>query len=408
MRFINLHNHIFSSFDSLGTIQDRINWCKKNSVSAIALTDHATMCGAYSFWEECEKNNIKPIIGVELNVVLSLEEDATRYHFVFLAKNKDGYEQLLKLVYRSSRNFYYKPRFLFREFIDENINLNSLVATSGCVQNLIAQKVIKESEEKAIKAFELCQQTFPDFYLEFQPNHSEEYKKVIDFYLKLITEKNAKFILTSDSHYVNKSDYLYHKMLAISSMKKNIYDKKALEYFNESNLYLFTDEDVYREFDGLLPSDIIEKGIKATNEVAEKIENYELRKKELQIPIPTKPNDNGENINYNELLKNICYEKLEELNLEKEKYDIYKKRLEEEFEVIISNNFSKYFLTLKTIVEKYREMYGEYSVGFGRGSAAGSLVVYLCGITQVDPIKFDLSFTRFLNKYRVSNQKINL
>jgi len=395
-KFINLHNHFFSFFDAYETLEEKIKYCASQEFPALAITDHNSLSGIVYFYEACLNNKIKPLLGIELNYYYNKEEK-NYYHIILLAKNLKGLQILTQMLDESynSENFYYKPRFPFKRF--KHYDLNNIICTTACIKNSIYSSANKEEEFLKLK------ETFPNFYLEFQP-HKDTYETFYKNFLLDIQKKYQQpFILSSDSHYLSKEDALYHKFFAFSSMKKSIYDENAFEYFKEDNLYLMNDEDVYKEFN-FFSKDFIEEGIENTKKIADEIELYEIRKKDLQIPNPFEHTMTKEKIN--EILKEECFKALENYKIENK--EVYLKRLEEEFEVILPYGFAKYFLCLKKIVEAYKEEYGEYSVGLGRGSAAGSLVAFLMGITKVDPIKYNLSFTRFLNKYRVVNQKLDI
>ena len=392
--FINLHNHIFSQFDGFGKLEERIKFLIQNNQKAMAITEHGTMIGVYNFYSEMKKNNLKPIIGEEFYFIEGDDsvENSKRFHLLILAKNKKGYKSLLELQKIAYDNFYKKPLLVFNQ-LEKNM-FENLIVSSACIGNNLAYHIINNDEKKAEEWLKKYLEIFPDFYLELQANKEEDYKKVVYCYKNFSEKYSIPIILTSDSHYTNKEDYLLHKLFVVNSMKgrKNIYDEEAFNYIKEDNLYLYNDESLEEEFKNILTKEEIEKYKNNTLEVEKKIHIYEIGEKNLQIPKPyiVKNKDSKA------LIKELCLKKIDELNLDEKTKKIYVDRMNEELEVINNNNYENYFLLLKEIIENIVEKnYGEYAIGLGRGSAGGCLVAYLLGITKVDAIKFNLSFERF-------------
>jgi len=347
------------------------------------------------------------MIGEEFYIVPSYDveeqkELKKRFHLVAIAKNKTGFETLTQLNTISWEHFYYKP-ILSKEEIFKlpPAKLKNIIWTTACVQNDISFMIINEEIEKAEQTLleydkYLNNEKRTGFYLEIQPFHDENYKKVLDLYIEWSKKYNIKINIGTDSHYTYQSEAFFHKFFVLNSFKKkkNIFDDLG-DYFKESNLYLYKLEDIYREFEGLVPKEIIEEGIKNNYEIYKSISKYDFNWKEPQIPKPFSLKK-SENVD-KELIKR-CTSSMVEKGIDTKQYH---KVLREELEVIIPNKYSQYFLLLQDICEFARNKYGKYVISpSGRGSAGGSLVAFLLGITGIDPIKYDLSFPRFLNNFR--------
>lgn len=402
--FVNLHCHIYSFLDSYGKPEKRIEWAKKNNVNVLCITDHGTLSGVYEFYKLCHQNKIKPIIGIEFYLVDNYSSDEIKkekHHLVSLAKNKKGFELLCELNTIAWENFYYKPILSKEILFSYKEKLQNIIWTTACAQNDIAKNVINNNYEKAEQLLLeydsiLNNKEKTNFFLEIQPYFNINYKKVIDFYIKMNEKYGIKIMIGTDSHYTYPEESFNHKIFVLNSLKtkKTIFNETEL--FQSNNLYLYTEEQIIEEMKKMnIPENIIFEAIKNNSLISEQIHNFHIGHNEPQIPLPFSFNKDE---NLNKILVELCVKKLKELGLNNTEY---KERLKKEIEIISENNYSKYFLLLYDIVNFIRNKYGKYIVSpAGRGSAGGSLVSYLLGITGVDPIKYELSFERFLNNYR--------
>lgn len=419
--FVNLHTHIFSNLDAYGKLEDRIQWCKDNDAHTLCVTDHGTMNGVYQVYKECHKNKIKPLLGIEFYCVDSYDVEDKKtlrktHHLIGIAKNKGGYELLCELNKIANDNFYYRP-ILSKEilFNSNKKKLHSVIWTTACVQNDIAKLLIEDKKEEAEKLLleydkHLNNEDRNTFYLELQPFPEDGYpEKVLKTYCEWSDKYDIKLSIGTDSHYVSKDDAFFHKIFVINGLSgkkgKTIFDDDFDKYFSTKNLYLYTLDDVYKEFEGLVEKKYLKKAIENNNEIGEKlVRNYTIDHDDAQIPKSIEYKD-VEKPDYDRDLAKLCLKKLKKKGLYTQDYI---NRLKEELSVISPNGYSRYFILLHSIVENARDKYGRYVVSFsGRGSAGGSLVSYLLDITGVDPIKYDLSFARFLNHYRSKKNIIN-
>ncbi|MFA7385872.1 MAG: DNA polymerase III subunit alpha [Candidatus Paceibacterota bacterium] len=395
MKFTHLHVHShYSLLDGLSKIGDLVDHVKKLGMDSIALTDHGVLYGAVEFYKEAKKKGIKPIIGAELYLSHEKMEqkrpniDHKRYHVVLLVKNKEGYKNLVNLITKAHLDgFYYKPR------IDEDLlekHKEGLIVLSGCIQGKIARLIIsnkhKEAKEMALK----WQKTFgkDNFFLEIQhhPNIPEQ-KKVNDFLIDFSKESKIPIVATADSHYLKKEDAEAQDILMLINTGADINDSERLTMKNE-------------DFSLKSPQEMTEafKDVPEAIENTEKIKNmcdFEFELGNSRLPKFEVPNGKTEE----QYLEELCCNGLKKRYKEEITNEI-KQRLKYELSVIKELKFSSYFLIVQDLVNWAKSK--RIVVGPGRGSAAGSLVSYVLGITNVDPIKHGLIFERFLNPGRVA------
>ncbi len=399
MDFAHLHVHThFSLLDGLSKIDDLVLRAKELELPAIAITDHGNMYGAVEFYEKCKKAGIKPIIGCELYVAprrLDQKEgqiDSKNYHLTALCKNANGYKNLIQLVSISGLDgFYYKPRIdkeILKKYKDD------IVFLSGCLKGEIAQALINSgmevAEEKLKEYVDILGKE--DFYLELQhhPNYATQLK-VNEGLRELGKKYGLKTVLTCDSHYLRTEDRDTHEvLLAIQTgVTMNDNDRMSLRDFD---LSLKDPKELYEHYKD--EPEILKNSI----EIADKC-NFDFDFKSLNYPKASfKGVENNE-----EFLKKIVYESLPNF------YDIKDQkiidRIEYELSIIKQSGYIDYILIVWDIVKFCVENKIPCNA---RGSAAGSIVCYLLRISNVDPIKFDLYFERFLNPERVSPPDIDL
>jgi len=402
MKFTHLHVHShYSLLDGLPKIDELLDYVKELGMDSVALTDHGVLYGAVEFYKKAKKAGIKPIIGVEIYQALERMKDKRpniddkRYHLVLLVKNEKGYKNLVKLITDSHlEGFYYKPR------IDEELlekHSEGLIALSACLQGkipkLILQKKMKEAEETCLKYQEIFGKG--NFYLELQhhpnlPDQEKVNKALISFSKKL----DIPLVCTNDSHYLKPEDAEAQDILMLINTGSNPSDPERLT--------MKADDFSFRE---------PEKMIEDFKETPEAIENtqkikdacnfeFELGKIKLpSYPLPssfTKNLEEDKNKTADNYLKELCYQGLEKRQLKRTKEVI--DRLEYELSVISQTGFASYFLIVQDFVNWAKQK--RIVVGPGRGSSAGSLIAYLLNITNINPLKYNLLFERFLNPGR--------
>lgn len=399
MSFVHLHNHTeYSLLDGSARIQTVVKRAKELGMPAIAITDHGTMYGVIDFYKECQKHNIKPIIGCEVYVAprsMYLKEpgfDDFQYHLVLLAENQKGYENLLALVSKAYvHGFYYKPR-VDKELLKKYSQ--GLIALSGCLVGEVPFLLLNGRREEAYQTAKEYEEIFGkgNFFIEVQDHGIDDERRVLGELIKLSRELDIDLVATNDTHYVLKENAKVHDILLCIQTGKTINDEKRLK-FDTNEFYLKSFDEM-----NLLFAEIPE-ALSNTLKIAERC-NVEFTFGELHLPDYSLP----EGYDANTYLRELCYKGL------KEKYTeitpTIKQRIEHELAIIKQMNFPGYFLIVWDVVN-YSKKQG-ILVGPGRGSAAGSLVAYSLGITNIDPLKYDLLFERFLNPERITMPDIDI
>lgn len=403
--FVHLHLHTeYSLLDGLATMDLAIKKAGALGMPALAMTDHGNMYGAVSFYDACcaynkqakkeGRQTIKPIFGTEFYVCDDLTvktrtatpgDERDRRHLILLVKNEQGYKNISLLNAIAFRDgYYYKPRIDLKTLKEHS---EGLVCLSACIAGDIPQAILHDNYEKAEELVQWFKGVFgEDFYLEIQ-NHGLKEELKVNQYLRAYSKKyGIKLVATNDVHYVDKSDALPHDVLLCVQTQSNYNDPNRMR-FNSDDYYLKS----YDEMKSLFPDD--EEALKNTLEVAEKC-NFEFVYGHYMFPryIPETGEDPVTYINklINEGIKKKYGAETKEI----------RERIESEMSVIEKQGFIEYYLIVWDYINAARNM--GVSVGPGRGSGAGSLVAYLIGITDIDPLKYDLYFERFLNSERVS------
>jgi DNA polymerase-3 subunit alpha len=397
--FTHLHVHTqYSILDGAAKISDLIAKVKEQGMDALAITDHGNMFGVLKFFNEAKKHGIKPIIGCEVYVAAKSRFDKqgkefrSGYHLILLAKNKIGYKNLSRLVSLGYKEgFYYTPR-VDKEILQKYSE--GLIASSACLGGELPKAIIHKDEKEVDRVLNEFVDIFgEDFYLELQDHGLPEQKTVNEKMLKLSQKHNMKVIATNDVHFVNKEDYDAHKILICLNTGKDLDDVSGMHYTGSE--YLKSPREMAELF-----KDVPEVLVNI-REIVDKIEDYEITTKEIILPRFPLPEGIETEDDY---LKQLTYRGAERLY--PDLTDNVKERLEFELKVIKEMGFPGYFLIVQDFIAKAREL-GVY-VGPGRGSAAGSAVAYCTGITNIDPIKYNLLFERFLNPERISMPDIDI
>ncbi len=414
--YVHLHNNSqFSILQSTTKISDLVKKTSEQKMSAVALTDKANMMGCFHFYKAVKNYNddlnnqnekIKPILGCELNVCENRLDKSYRddgYQIVFLAKNKVGYENLMKMCSIGyTEGFYYVPRIdkdLVKKYKD------GLIVLSGSKYGEISNKIINVGEKQASDACVWWKENFSnDFYLEMN-NHGEEENEIINAQLSKFSKiHGVKLIATNNTKYISKEDANAHDILLCvkdgQQQSTPIGRGRGFRYGLKNQEYYFkTKEEM---------SKIFEKYPDAINNISElvdKVEFYDLSREVLlpKFSIPENFKSKSNDIE-NEYLKYLTYmgadDKYEKIN------DDLKEKIDFELGVIKNSGYPGYFLIVQDLINAAKEM--GVSVGPGRGSVAGSIVAYCLGITKIDPIEYDLLFERFLNPDRVSMPDIDI
>ena len=399
--------------DGLNTPHELLEAAKSVGQTSLAITDHGTLSSHRDMQIAAKELGMKPILGLEAYIsatdrfdkraVAKRDDNTSLYnHIILLAKNDEGLKNLQKLSQIAwTEGYYHKPRIDMECLFEFG---EGIIVVSGCMNGLISKAIERGDNEKARELVKQFKKRFgDDFYIEVQAHNPVELNTAL---LSLADEFGVKPVATGDCHFAKKEERDLEELLLILSTKpsqnkdadytsgrqhSNIIDRFDHIYpdrpisFADINVYIQSYDEIALDFEkaGFSRKDIYESSL----EISDKIESYDFHENLDLLPVPKK--------NALKTLKEMCEKSLVEMGLDNE---TYRERLQEELQVIADKNFASYFLVVGDMVSWSKE--NEIMVGPGRGSAAGSLVCYLMGITDVDPIKFDLLFFRFINPER--------
>lgn len=400
MAFTHLHVHTeYSLLDGAARIKDLVSHAKNMGMDSLAITDHGAMFGVIEFYKECKKQGIKPIIGCEVYTaarkLTDKESDKDKYqgHLVLLAKNEEGYKNLIKLVSIGYiKGYYYKPRIdkdILREYSEGIIALSACLA--GNVQYRLMNGDYEGAREEASQLLEIFGEG--NFYLELQDQGLEEEARIKPQMLQLSSELKIPLVATNDVHYVKKEDAEAHDVLLAIQTATSINDENRMRFPNDE-FYLKSEEEMRKIFAS------VPEAVDNTQLVADAC-NVEFQFGQYHLPEFVSP----EGKTNEEYLKELCYRGLSERYGEHYGESLAE-RLEYEMDIIVSMGYVEYFLIVWDFINYAKE--NGIMVGPGRGSAAGSLVAYCLKITDIDPIRYNLIFERFLNPERVSMPDIDI
>ena len=397
--FVHLHVHTeYSLLDGFTTINKVMDRVKSLGMKSIAITDHGSMFGVVDFYKAAIKKGIKPIIGCEVYTASrgmrdkDPNKDKNQGHLVLLAKDNEGYQNLIKLVSHSYiYGFYYKPRVDYEELQKYS---KGIIALSGCLAGDIQRYILEDNYDKAYEIALNLQKIYGEgnFYLELQDHGLKEQRQINYQLLKLSKETGIPLVATNDVHYTHQEDAKAHDILLCIQTGKILQDTDRMKFPNDE-FYLKSPQ----EMEELFP--YAKEAIKNTVSIAERC-NVEFEFNNIYLPEYYPP----EGFEVREYLKKLCYEGLKKRykNISIELTE----RLEYELGVIREMGYCEYFLIVWDFIQ-YAKKSG-IPVGPGRGSAAGSIVAYTLGITDVDPIAYNLIFERFLNPERISLPDIDI
>ncbi len=401
-KFIPIHIHSeFSLLDGTIRVGDLVNYAKENGLPAIAITDHGVMYSAIEFYEKAKEAGINPLIGCEFYVHDGdiHEKDSSNnplYHLILIAKDKKGYANLIKLVSVAwCEGFYYKPRINFELLKKYH---EGLVCSSACLGGEVLQHLLNGEKEKAKATALKYKELFgDDYYIELQDHNLEDQKRTNPDLIKIAKELGIKMIVTNDSHYLRREDADAQDTLLCLQTNADKDDPNRF-HFPNNEFYLKSKEEMRKAF-SWMDDETFEECVKNTEDIANKC-NIEIELGNAPLPHYDVP-DGYTNETY---LKHIVYEGM------KKRYGEMtpelKERVDYELSVINKMGFPAYFLITWDFIH-YAKTHN-IPVGPGRGSAAGSVVAYALEITDLDPIKHNLLFERFLNEERFTMPDIDI
>jgi DNA polymerase III subunit alpha len=401
--FCHLHCHTqYSLLDGAARIDKLISRAAELEIPAVAITDHGNLFGVPEFYTKARRAGVQPIIGCEFYLCADHTDrsDRVRYHQVLLAKNETGYRNLIALSSLSYLDgYYYHPR------IDRTVlkrHSEGLVATTCCLQGEVLQTILKKGEDAAKVIFKEYLDIFgEDYYIELQDHHIPDQRKCNEVLLRWAAEFGVKTVATNDVHYVDQSDAPAQDVLLCLQTGKMLSDPNRMRFENDQ-FFLKGLPQMQAALSGSIADPrLVDLALDTTREIADKCK-LELPMGKLlmpHFPIPAEFNDDA-----GAYLRHLVYEGA------RRRYgdisEVLRERLDLELGVIHSMGFDGYFLIVQDFTTAARKL--GVSVGPGRGSAAGSAVAYSLGITNIDPLKYDLLFERFLNPERVSMPDIDI
>lgn len=397
--FTHLHLHTeYSLLDGFTKIDKLMEKLKECGMDSCAITDHGNMYGVIEFYKKCQANNIKPIIGCEVYICendykIKTPQNKRYYHLILLAKNNNGYKNLLKIVSKAyTQGYYYKPRIDFEVLKEYK---EDLIGLSACLNGEINQRILENDIKKAYSTAEKYLDLFgkENFYLEVQYHGLKEQKKVNEVLLQIHKDLDIELVCTNDVHYVEKNDAFYQDVLSCIQTGSLLEDENRMKmpvdefYLKDSQMM----EEIFKEFP---------RAFENTQKISAMC-NVNLEFHNPHLPYFTKLPKDTTNLEYLKILvKEGLIKKYKTLD------EKITKRAKKEIDVINNMGYVDYFLIVWDFVKYAKD--NKIAVGPGRGSAAGSIVSYALDITQIDPLKYDLLFERFLNPERVSMPDIDI
>ena len=429
--FVHLHNHThYSLLDGLTKIPELVDFVKKDGMEAVAVTDHGTMSGLVELYKECNDKGIKPLLGLESYVAARKltdkdpAHDKQRFHITLIAMNNKGFENLCRIMTNAEEHGkYYKPRTDHDELEKYN---EGIICLSGCMGSEISEAIRAGDDKRAFELIDWYRNVFKDrFYLEMQDHghplsstHSEEQKKVNDWHMAHAKELGLPLVVTCDAHYLNHEDQDAHEVLLCIGTAANLSDTNRMT-LKDFDLHVIPAEEIIAHWQDTCPEAVLN-----TKKIAERC-NVDLQLGRILIPKFPVPDGEDEKTYLDKLVfqglvyryggkkldetvdLNVeeCRKILEEVDKERDETHKILPRIDYELSVVDKMGYNGYFLIVQDFInwgKSRRIVYGP-----GRGSAAGSILAYALRITELDPLKYDLLFERFLNPDRISMPDID-
>lgn len=400
--FTHLHLHTeFSLLDGAISLDKLVDFGTQHNFKSLAITDHGNIFGAVKFFQKCKKAGIKPILGIEMYFTPDVNQRSVEkkyHHLILIVQNKVGYKNLCKLIsFAYQKGFYFKPRI---DYATLEKHSEGLIATTACLGGHIPQLLINDHVAEAHTYIDWFMHHFGKdrFYLEIQPEEQEEQKTLNQQLYTISAERDIKLLATGDCHYLLPEDHEAHEVMLSIQTQHKITDPDRFT-FGSVRAYVKTQEEML----ALFPRH--EQAIWQSGEIADMCE-FDFETGTLFFPKYEIPASHTQESYF----KTICNEGLQRLSdnnrIAKDQITQYQERLDLEMDLIINMGFIGYFLVVSDFIQWARRQ--GIPVGPGRGSAAGSLVAWALEITNIDPLKYNLLFERFLNPERVTMPDIDI
>ena len=409
-KFIHLHTHShYSILEAIGNISDIVSFASKNEMSAIALTDNGNMFGAIDFYKTCDKNKIKPILGLEILLDpkgiqdKSASPDKILYPLALLAKDYQGYLNLIEIVTKARVEGHIPQPKIDKEILAQYSQ--GLICLTGNFKGELGQKILQKDQSGIDDLLKFYQETFGEnLYLEIIPSKNTKDQITVNQELINISQKHKiELVLTGMNYYIEKEKAQAHDIMLAIKNKTNLMNSERYTLIDE-DYSLKTADEMWVLMQEL---NIPEQAFHNTNKIADlcnvKVPLYQIQLPHFNVPIK---NDSGETLTDAEYLRVLCEEGTPKRYPDGVLPQGFSERLEYELKTINDSGYPSYFLIVSDFINWAKE--NGILVGPGRGSAAGSLVAFLVGITDLDPMKFELLFERFLNPARVSMPDIDI
>ena len=429
--YVHLHNHThYSLLDGLTKIPELVKFVKDEGMEAVAVTDHGTMSGLVELYKECNDAGIKPILGLEAYVAARKmtdrdpAHDKQRFHITLLAMNNKGFENLCRIMSNAEINGkYYKPRTDHDELEKYN---EGIICLSGCMGSEISEAIRAGDDERALKLIDWYRNVFKDrFYLEMQDHghpksstHSLEQKKVNDWLMAHADELKLPLVVTCDAHYLRHEDQDAHEVLLCIGTAANLSDTNRMT-LKDYDLHVISPKEIIEHWEDTCP-----EAVRNTRRIADRC-NVDLQLGRILIPKFPVPDGEDEKTFLDKLVfqglvyryggkkledtvdmsVEVCRKILEKVDKDRDELHKILPRIDYELSVVDKMGYNGYFLIVQDFInwgKSQRIVYGP-----GRGSAAGSILAYALRITELDPLKYDLLFERFLNPDRISMPDID-
>lgn len=400
--FVNLHVHTArgSLLDSILTVEDAVKFAHDNGQKAIALTDHGTMTSFVNFVKECNKYDIKPIIGNEIYEVDDMWKKADtkaysqpRYHMILLARTQQGYKNLIKITSVARTDGLYKKPRIDMKYIKENNLGKGIICLTACQAGRLSKYLVSGKYDEAEKFVSGIKDIFDYVVCELQSHCTEEQAVANKLIYEFSQKHNIPYTITTDAHML--SDALKESQAMFVEIGEG---REVGESYTDC--YLQTEDEIYEKMSSQFPEDIIQKGISETENITDIVENIDIGLNKGNI-MPKIDIEDGY-VSHEDYLRHLVFSTFDEKfgHMSKEDQEIRRQRIETELPVLYAVDYTDYFIMLYMLAKEARKR--EIPLGYSRGSGANCLCLFMLNVTQIDSVRWGLDFSRFANLGRKS------